>query len=180
MARLVVLLRGVNLVRRNRIAMPALREALEEADFSDVATYVQSGNVVLTSGKAAKRVGTDVERLLAERFDLDIRVVVRTKAELAAVVDRNPLARIATDPKRYQVTFLESPLGADVIHKLEAVATDGERVKHVGRELYAWHPDGVGRSKLAVLLAGKGLGVTATARNWRTVTKMLELADADD
>jgi len=160
--------------------MPALREALEEADFSDVATYVQSGNVVLTSGKAAKRVGTDVERLLAERFDLDVRTVVRTRAELAAVVDRNPLAKIATDPKRYQVTFLESPLAADVVRKLEAAATDGERVKRVGREVYAWHPDGVGRSKLAVLLAGKGLGVIATARNWRTVTKMLELADADD
>ena len=180
MGRLVVLLRGVNLAGRNRVSMPALREALEEADFSDVATYVQSGNVVLTSGKAAKRVGTDVERLLAERFDLDVRTVVRTRAELAAVVDRNPLAKIATDPKRYQVTFLESPLDTDVVRKLEAVAADGERVKRVGREVYAWHPDGVGRSKLAVLLAGRGLGVTATARNWRTVTKMLELADADD
>ena len=179
MGRLVVLLRGVNLAGRNRVSMQALREALEDAGFTDVATYVQSGNVVLTSSKAAKRVGTDAERLLAERFDLDIRVIVRTRAELAAVVDRNPLAKIATDPRRYQVTFLESPLGADVFPKLEAVATDGERVKHVGREVYAWHPDGVGRSKLAVLLAGKGLGVTATARNWKTVTQLLELAAGD-
>ena len=178
MGRLVVFLRGVNLAGRNRVSMPALREALEDAGFTDVATYVQSGNVVLTSRRAAKRVGTDVERLLAKRFDLDIRVIVRTRAELAAIVKRNPLAKFATDPKLYQVTFLDSPLGADVVRKLEAVATDGERVKRVGREVYAWHPDGVGRSKLAVLLAGKGLGVTATARNWRTVTKMLELADA--
>jgi uncharacterized protein (DUF1697 family) len=175
--RFVVLLRGVNLAGRNRVSMPALREALEEADFSDVATYVQSGNVVLTSRKAAKRVGTELERLLAERFDLDIRVIVRTRAELAAVVDRDPFAKIATDPRRYQVTFLESPIGADVVRKLEAVATDGERVKCVGREVYAWHPDGVGRSKLAVLLAGKGLGVTATARNWKTVTQLLALAE---
>ena len=179
MGRFVVLLRGVNLAGRNRVSMPALREALEDADFADVATYVQSGNVVLTSRKAAKRVGSDVERLLAERFDLDVRVVVRTRAELAAVIDRDPFAKIATDPKRYQVTFLESPLDADVVRKLEAVATDGERVKHVGREVYAWHPDGVGRSKLAVLLAGKGLGVTATARNWKTVTQLLELAAGD-
>jgi uncharacterized protein (DUF1697 family) len=176
--RFVVLLRGVNLAGRNRVSMPALREALGDADFTDIATYVQSGNVVLTSRKAAERVGRDVERLLAERFDLEIRVVVRTRAELAAVVHRDPFAKIATDTKRYQVTFLESPLRADVVRKLEGVATDRERVKHVGREVYAWHPDGVGRSKLAVLLAGNGLGVTATARNWRTVTKMLELADA--
>lgn len=178
MGRFVVLLRGVNLAGRNRVSMPALREVLEDADFTDVATYVQSGNVVLTSRKAAKRVGTDVERRLAERFDLDLRVVVRTRAELAAVIDRDPFAKIATDPKRYQVTFLESPLAADVVRKLEAVATDSERVKHAGREVYAWHPDGVGRSKLAVLLAGKGLGAVATARNWKTVTRLLELADA--
>ena len=180
MGRFVVLLRGVNLAGRNRVSMPALREALEDADFNDVATYVQSGNVVLTSRKSAKRVGTDVERLLAERFDLDVRVVVRTRAELAAVVEGDPFAKIASDPKRYQVTFLESPLDADIVRKLEAVATESERVKHVGREVYAWHPDGVGRSKLAVLLSGKGLGVTATARNWKTVTQLLALADAGD
>ena len=179
MGRFVVLLRGVNLAGRNRVSMPALREALEDADFTDVATYVQSGNVVLTSRNAAKRVGTDVERLLAERFDLDVRVVVRTRAELAAVVERDPLGKVASDPKRYQVTFLESALAGDVVRKLETVATDGERVQQVGREVYVWHPDGVGRSKLAVLLAGKGLGVTATARNWKTVTQLLALADAE-
>ena len=178
MGRFVVLLRGVNLAGRNRVSMPVLREALDGAGFTGVATYVQSGNVVLTSGKAAKRVGNDVERLLAEHFDVDVRVVVRTRAELAAVVERDPLAKVATDPKRYQVTFLESPLDADVVRKLEVVATDEERVKQVGREVYAWHPDGVGRSKLAVLLSGKGLGVTATARNWKTVMQLVALADA--
>src|SRR5437867_3643081 len=116
--------------------MPALREALEDADFTDVATYVQSGNVVLTSRKAA------------ERFDLDVRVVVRTRRELAAIVERDPLGKVAADPKRYQVTFLEAPLEASVLGELEAIATDGERVEQVGREVYAWHPNGVGRSKL--------------------------------
>jgi uncharacterized protein (DUF1697 family) len=176
MARLVVLLRGVNLVRRNRIAMPALREALEEVGYEDVATYVQSGNVVLSSRRSAKRVQSDVGRLLADRFGLDVAVLVRTRAELARVVERNPLGKVATNPRHYQVTFLESAPSAEVLSKLEAAAAGKERVVHVGRELYAWHPDGVGRSKLAALMAGKGLGVTATARNWTTVTKLLELA----
>jgi uncharacterized protein (DUF1697 family) len=158
--------------------MPALREGLEEAGFEDVVTYLQSGNVVLTTGKPAKRVARDVERVVADRFGLDIRVLVRTRAQLAAIVDRNPLGDVATNPKWYQVTFLESAPKADVLRKLESVAANGERIEHVGRELYAWHPKGVGRSKLAVLLAGKGLGVNATARNWRTVTRLLELADA--
>lgn len=177
MARLVVLLRGVNLVRRNRIAMPALREALEEVGYEDVATYVQSGNVVLSSRRSAKRVQSDVGRLLADRFDLDVAVLVRTRAELARVVERNPLGKVATNPRHYQVTFLESAPSAEVLSKLEAAAAGKERVVHVGRELYAWHPDGVARSKLAALMAGRGLGgVIATARNWTTVTKLLELA----
>jgi uncharacterized protein (DUF1697 family) len=176
-ARLIVLLRGVNIASRNRIAMGDLREALEEAGFEDVSMYVQSGNVVLTSTATAKRVKNDVERLLADRFDLDVKVVVRTRAQLAAVVKRNPFGKVATNPKLYQVTFLEKAPAADVLRKLGAVAAGEEQVTHIGRELYAWHPDGVGRSKLAALMAGKGLGVTATARNWTTVTKLLELAE---
>ena len=177
MARLIVLLRGVNLAGRNRVAMPQLREALEEAGFEDVSTYVQSGNVVLSSKKSAKRVQSDVERLIADRFGLDVSVVVRTRADLAAVVERNPLGKVAKNPKLYQVTFLDKAPSADVVRKLEAAAAGKEQVKHVGRELYAWHPDGVGRSKLAALMSGKGLGVTGTARNWTTVTKLLAMAD---
>jgi uncharacterized protein (DUF1697 family) len=176
-ARLIVLLRGVNIASRNRISMPDLRKALEEEGFDDVSTYVQSGNVVLTSRASAKQLGTDVERVLADWFDLDVKVVVRTRAELAAVVKRNPFGKVATNPKLYQVTFLEKAPTAELARKLEAVAAGKEQVAHIGRELYAWHPDGVARSKLAALMAGKGLGVTATARNWRTVTKLLELAE---
>jgi uncharacterized protein (DUF1697 family) len=176
-ARLIVLLRGVNLVSRNRISMPDLREALEEAGFEDVSTYVQSGNVVLTSKVSAKQVGSDVQRLIAGRFGLDIAVVVRTRAQLAAVVKRNPFGKVAKNPKLYQVTFLEKAPTPELVRKLEAIAAGKEQVTHIGRELYAWHPDGVARSKLAVLMAGKGLGITATARNWRTVTKLLEIAD---
>ena len=177
MARLIVLLRGVNLAGRNRVAMPQLREALEESGYEKVSTYVQSGNVVLSSKAPPKRVGTAVENLIAERFGLDISVVVRTRAQLAAVVKRNPFGKVAKNPKLYQVTFLDKAPPAEVMRKLEAAAAGKEQVVHVGRELYAWHPDGVGRSKLAALLAGKGLGVTATARNWRTVTRLLEMAD---
>jgi uncharacterized protein (DUF1697 family) len=177
-ARLIVLLRGVNLAGRNRVSMPDLRAALEEAGFEGVATYVQSGNVVLSSKGSAKTIASEVERLLRERFGLDVNVVVRTRAQLARVVERNPLEKVAKDPKLYQVTFLEKAPSAGVLRKLEDAAVGNERVEHVGSELYAWHPDGVARSKLATLMSGKGLGVTATARNWTTVTKLLELADA--
>lgn len=177
MPRLIVLLRGVNLAGRNRVAMPQLRAALDEAGYQDVSTYVQSGNVVLSSKDSAKQVAADVEGLISERFGLDVRVVVRTRTELAKVVERDPLGMVATNPKQYQVTFLEKAPPAEVVRKVQAAAVGDERVVLAGRELYAWHPDGVGRSKLATLMSGKGLGVTGTARNWTTVTKLLELAD---
>ena len=176
MARLVVLLRGINLGARNRVSMPDLREALEAAGYDDVRTYLQSGNVVLTSTAPPKKVARDCERLLANRFGLETAVVTRTRTELARVVERNPLEGVAKDPKRYQVSFLEAKPTAKVVRELEEVAAGAEQVVSVGREIYAWHPAGVARSKLWTRLAGKDLGVTATARNWTTVTKLLELA----
>jgi uncharacterized protein (DUF1697 family) len=177
MARLIVLLRGVNLVKRNRIPMPALREALDDAGFADVQTYVQSGNVVLSTAKSAKRVRAEVESTISRRFGLDVDVLVRTRAQLAKVVERDPFGKAATDPKLYQVTFLEKRPHAEIVRRAEAAAAGEERVVLLGRELYSWHPAGRGRSKLAALLAGKGLGVTATARNWTTVTTLLALAE---
>jgi uncharacterized protein (DUF1697 family) len=158
--------------------MPALREALTDAGFDDVRTYVQSGNVVLSSRASATTVGRKVARVIEDRFRLEIDVVVRTRDELARVVKRDPLGKVATNPKRYQVTFLAAKPDAKVVKQLEAAALSSERVVHSGRELYTWHPSGIGRSKLAALLSGPGLGVTATARNWATVTKLLEMANA--
>jgi uncharacterized protein (DUF1697 family) len=174
-AKQIVLLRGINLGARNRIAMPALRTALGEVGFGEVRTYLQSGNVVLEA-KGAAQTARRVEAVIAERFGLDIPVVVRTHAELARVVRKNPLGKVAIDPKRYQVSFLEKKLGAATVQKLEAAAAESERFVVDGREVYAWHPAGVARSKLWALLAGRDLGVTATSRNWTTVTKLLELA----
>ena len=84
MAPLIVLLRGVNLVTRNRISMPVLRQALADVGYEDVRTYVQSGNVVLTTRRAPPRVAKEVAKVIQERFGLDIAVVVRTRAEYGA------------------------------------------------------------------------------------------------
>ena len=176
MARHVVLLRGINIGPRNRVPMPALREALEEAGFTEVQTYLQSGNVVVESRAKPETVRKKVEQLIEQRFGLEIAVVVRTRAELAAVVRRNPHAKVATNPKAYQVTFLEQKLPAKTVRELEQAAADDERVVVSGREVYAWHPQTIARSKLWSKLAGKSLGVTATSRNWTTVEALLELA----
>lgn len=175
--RQVVLLRGINLGPRNRVAMPALRELLAGAGFANVRTYVQSGNVVLETRRRPAAVARACEELIAAELGLDIAVVARTRDELAEVVRRDPLGDVADNPKRYQVSFLESELDPQVAEKLSGLTAGGERMQVIGREIYAWHPGGVARSKLWAGLAGKGLGVKATARNWTTVTTLLEMAD---
>ena len=103
--------------------------------------------------------------------------MVRTRAELAAVVEGDPFADVADDPKRYQVSFLSAKPRAAAVRALEQAEIEPERVAVRGREIYAWHANGIQRSPLAKLLDDKRLGVTATARNWNTVTKLLALAD---
>ncbi len=176
MARHVVLLRGINLVKRNRIAMAELREALESDGFGDVQTYVQSGNVVLSSRASPERVAKRVNALIKKRFGFDITVLVRSHAELATVVRRNPLATVAVNPKGYIVTFLSTELPPRFADDLRAVATQ-EAFEIIGREVYSWYPEGIGRTPLGERLASKSLGIAATSRNWTTVTTLLAMAD---
>jgi uncharacterized protein (DUF1697 family) len=173
----VVLLRGINLGARNRIAMPELRESLADAGFKDVRTYLQSGNIVLTSTAKPENVARKCERVIKASFGLEIPVVVRTRDELAEVVARNPLSAVALDPKRYQVSFLSAELDPEVVGNLEAASSPSEDLVVIGREVYAWHSKTIARSRLWTQLAGKGLGVIATSRNWTTVEALLAMAD---
>ena len=175
MARHIVLLRGINLVRHNRIAMPELRGALESYGFRAVSTYVQSGNVVLSSRASPERVRREVKVFIKKRFGLEIVVIVRSQTELAEVVRRNPLASIATNPSRYIVTFLSDELPRGFADNLAKVARQ-EPFEIIGREVYSWHPDGIGRTPVWERLASKSLGIAATSRNWTTVTTLLAMA----
>jgi uncharacterized protein (DUF1697 family) len=173
----IVLLRGINLGAHNRIAMPALRELLSGSGFDDVRTYVQSGNVVLRSKRSPDSVARETERRIEAELGLKIDVVVRTRDELAEIVERDPLGDTADDHKRYLVVFMSAEPDAAMVEKLDQLRAEPERFVQIGREFYSWHPDGVGRSKLWTKLAGTSLGVTATGRNWTTVTTLLSMAD---
>ena len=157
--------------------MGDLRAALGDGGFGEVRTYLQSGNVILASKAKGDDVVRRVERLIAKEFGLDIPIVAPSRAQLARVVEANPLREVAKDPKRYQVSFLATRPSRGLISRVEQAAVSSEQVTVIGREIYAWHPETIARSRLWGLLAGKQLGVTATARNWTTVTKLLAMAD---
>lgn len=171
----VALLRGVNLGGR-RMEMGKLQELLVEHGHVDVATYVRSGNVALRSAVAPR----ELEELLAEQisagFGFAVDVVVRTLGDLERVVAHDPLRAVAVDPSRYVVTFLKRPLEPTVVDALAALDLAPELVAVGERELYSWHPNGQARSELGKHLGERALGVSATARNWNTVLRLLALA----
>ena len=172
----VVLLRGINLVRTNRISMPELRSALQAEGFEAARTYLQSGNVVVSTGASQEQVADRVRALIDREFGLDITVLVRSREEIASAVRRNPLAKIATNPRRYLVTFLSDELPPGALEDMKTVATQ-EAFAVIGREVYSWHPDGIARTPLWERLASRSLGIAATSRNWATVTALLAIAD---
>jgi uncharacterized protein (DUF1697 family) len=175
--RQILLLRGINLGATRRVPMAELRALFADAGYEDVRTYVQSGNIVVGSDAPTAELERETGALISERFGFDVPVVGRTRDELAAVVAADPLGDVADNPKRYQVSFLHAPLAEEIADKLRTLVAEPEALAVDGREIYAWHPEGVARSKLWNGLAGKGLGVTATARNWTTVTTLLAMAD---
>lgn len=176
MTRQIALLRAVNLGTRQRIKMADLRDLLVELGYGDVRTYLQSGNVVLTSAASPAALELELQRQLAAELRIRTQVLVRTRDELADVVRRSPLRDVASDPKRYQVSFLSAEPDSRVVRELNSIDVAPEQFAVDAREIYAWHPNGVQRSPLAKLLTERRLGVSATARNWNTVTGLLALA----
>jgi uncharacterized protein (DUF1697 family) len=174
----IVFLRGINLGKRRRVQMATLRKLLSDDGYGDVRTLLQSGNVVLKSGVAGARLERKLEQQLQAALGYQVDVFVRTRAELAKIVKSNPLEDVASDPAKYLVTFLRDKLDTGVARRLRSLDVAPEELVVSGREIYSWHPAGLARSELAKHLSERSLGVTASGRNWRTVTKLLDLAEA--
>ena len=175
----VALLRGINVGGHNRVAMADLREVVTSLGHTDVATYIQSGNVVFTSKEADTKVlARALERSIAENLSVRPRVVVLSRDELAQVLADNPYPD-ETNPKCVHAVFANEDLGpgvaADVAVAPQRVKEKGSRdeAQVVGRTLFLHTPDGIGRSELAAqptrtagALPTHGGG---TARNGATV-----------
>jgi uncharacterized protein (DUF1697 family) len=168
----VALLRGINLGARNKIKMPDLRELFEELGAGDVSTYLQSGNVVFAGSLEASAIEARIKRDLG----LEIVVLIRTGADLARLVARNPFAERASDLKQLHVTFLAESPGAARVKELDPERSPPDEFHVTGRDVYLYTPNGYGRSKLSNAYFEKKLGVAATSRNWNTVTNLAELA----
>ncbi len=182
MARLVLLLRGINVGSAKQVGMADLKALLESVGgWADVRTHLRSGNVVVTVPAEAgpDAVARDAERLIAGRFGFSVDVVARTADELAATIDADPLGDVADNPSRQMVAFLDVEPAGGLLDALRAAESAPERFAVVGRDVHLWLPDGVTGSPLAKVLTPKKVGGTVTVRNWTTVTKLLALVSAE-
>jgi uncharacterized protein (DUF1697 family) len=175
----VALLRGINLGSTRRVAMADLRALLEELGCTDVRTLLQSGNAVLTTPtRSARAVGKDIEAAISGRLGMDVRVVVRTPAELAAIVAADPLGEQVSDHSRAMVLFCERKVPAAAAAALRTADVAPDVVVVEGREVYLWMPEGLHRARAPRAVERADLGPAAKMRNWRTVTRLAEMAGA--
>lgn len=170
----VGLLRGINVGTAKRVGMGDLRTLMEDLGHTDVATVLMSGNVVFSSSKrSAAALAEGIEEAIRERLDMDVRVLVRTVAEVRAVVDDNPFAdEAAQAPNRLQVTFLDGAPDRQALQPVLEANWSPERVAVGTGVIYAWQPDGMTGSKLGEALV-KVPGPVATTRNLATLQKLL-------
>lgn len=175
MTRYAALLRAINLGSRNKIGMPALAKLFDALGHEDVKTYVQSGNVVFTSSGKAQTLERGIHKAIEDELGLDITVMVRTAAELKALVNGNPYLKKQDDPLKLHVTFLASAPDAEKAAKI--AVPDGETAEFTlaERDVYLHCPDGYGRTKLSNAFLERKLGVAGTTRNWKTVLALHEL-----
>jgi uncharacterized protein (DUF1697 family) len=179
MARVIALLRGVNVGGHNKIKMETLRALCDSLGCTNTQTYVQSGNVVFsTSKRNLSSLSSEIESAIESELGFRPSVMLRIASELREVVARNPFpAEAATDPAHLAVFFLSDPITAAAQAGIKALPPHPERIHLGGREFYVYFPNGLGTSKLPALI-DRALKAPATARNWNTVTKLLEIADS--
>jgi uncharacterized protein (DUF1697 family) len=171
------LLRGVNVVGKKLIKMEELRQLCDSLGLDGVQTLLQSGNVVFRNAeKDRERLAKRIEGGIQKKFGFDVRVVVRTSADLRRVIAKNPFEPAETpNLSSLLVMFLDAKPGARAFADLRSFYKGPEKFHLMGEELYIHYVNGVGKSKLTNDLIQRKLQVTGTARNWNTVQKLLEL-----
>lgn len=176
MARLIALLRAVNVGGR-KLPMAELRVLCGELGWTDVETYIQSGNLVFSAPGEAEAIEGQLEKAIRDRFGMEVPVMVRTASQWAGYVAANPFPDAAEDePHRLQLLISKADPSDDAADRLMERARGGESVRAAGGALWFHYPEGVGSSKLTPAAIDKAAGSPSTGRNWRTVLKLREMA----
>ena len=173
------MLRGVNMTGHNTIKMTGLVDLFRQIGYTDAETYIQSGNIVFTSrNRNISDVSSGIRKTILSEFRLNIAVITRTMDEMKKIISANPfLEEPGFDPSKMAVLFLElKPSDAQVL-KVAGIDYPPDKFSINSSEIYVYCPNGFGKTKLYTNFFEAKMKVTGTARNWRTVNKLLELAE---
>jgi uncharacterized protein (DUF1697 family) len=168
----IAILRGINVSGSKKLPMAELRTLLAKLDFQKVQTYIQSGNVVFASDeKNQEKLGEQISEAIKKQYDYDVPVLVKTIAEWKTAMANNPFTD--KDISKQGITFLAT---IPTVTDFEIDSKDDE-FKIINSEVYLYCPNGFGRSKLTNNLFERKLKTQATTRNWKTIHKLLEMAE---
>ena len=174
----IALLRGINVGGHNKLPMRELRQDLASLGLANVSTYVQSGNVVLQTPRSDQaELANEIGAAIEQRHGFRPQVLLLNWEDLAQAASQNPYPQAIEEPKTLHFFFLETSPPAPDLDRLAALKTAREQFALIDQVFYLHAPDGIGRSKLAGSVE-KALGVATTARNWRTVSRLLEMGSA--
>ena len=177
----VALLRGINVGGKNRLPMEALAAMFREAGCNEVRTYIQSGNVVFRADPTlAEDIPSLISASILSQFGYRVPVVTRTTREFQELVQANPFAEAGVEANKLHVLFLADLPDRAHVDALDPNRSPGDEFAVLGREVYLHCPNGVARSKLTNSYFDSSLLTTSTARNWRTVRRLLEMANEAD
>jgi uncharacterized protein (DUF1697 family) len=173
----LALLRGINVSGHNMIKMEALQKMLENMGFTNVKTYIQTGNVFVTTPEEnAAAVGFHIKQEIFKAFGHDVPVVVIAKDNLLACLKNNPfLKETAVDTKKLYVAFVSTELKPERIHDLKMSAVKPDEVHIDTSRIYIKYAVSAGKTRLDQKYIEKRLNLTATIRNWNTVTNLLNM-----
>ena len=174
----IALLRGINVGGRNKLPMADLRDLLAEMGLNNVKTYIQSGNVVFQSERTdVAALAQEIGEAIEQRHGFAPRVLLLDAEAVRSAMAANPFPEAEAEPKTLHLYFLAEQPENPEVEMLDQLKTESERFQLGDQVFYLHAPDGIGRSKLAER-AERTLGVAATARNWRTVSKVMELVES--
>ena len=173
----VSLFRGINVGGNHIVPMSELKSLHQTLGLQDVVTYIQSGNVVFSSGAAdPAQLARLIKESFAQKFGFHSQVMVRTSAELEEIIANNPFQnQPEKEPKRVAVLFLATRPESTTLEDLQRTYSGPEEIYLIGQELFVYYSDGMGRSKLTLLLIEKKLKTIGTGRNWNTVLRLQKM-----
>jgi len=174
----IALLRGINVGPHKRMKMEKLRASCEALGLSNVKTYIQSGNLVFQAANlASAELSKKIVARIVKDFGFAAEVICRTRKEIEQVLENNPLLKEpAVDPSKFHVVFLADTPTDAAVKKLESLTLAPDKLRHRGKEIYFFFPNGVSGSSLWKHPLDRVMSVPGTMRNWKTVNTLYQMA----